>query len=1374
MKRQRKRNGSMPAEGKQRWSLRKLSIGVCSVLLGFTVFMPGAVSADAGVFYTTGDKAIDLETHYTATGIEDSDLRYAATVYDKVDENGNILLTMTKWAVGSTGWGTDKDNEFAGQYMLSFSNDDFYKQIDRVTLGDVSLEKQADGALWKMPITKISRYALIGVVTNHEIKITLKNGQTLESLGLADKEISFSSVWTKQNGKIASESVSSGYILQNNSHIKNEKKTGFTAGRMTQKILFQADSMSIKSIHTFKPNENYLQSDYQWVVYIKEQIPEELLKYIDTNNIEIFNSDLKGVKSNNRQAFKLSIDDTGLVDTSRTPELSIIGNDTRTQLTASRNNTNDIFWGTLGQSRNYTIEYKLKENVTMAEFAKAMNDYIAEKNERVLFDHWMEADYLDTAGSKADGGQPPQQLENSYSNAYLDTNDTDKDGIFDFVEWEIGTDVKMVDTDGDGVPDGKEFVEDNTSPLKASDYLVSVPKTDKKKYDTDTKSIIEGTVPKPLLTDPSNPDRLLRVTNAEAGGVIVKLLKYDETTQTPGNKEYASVKIPYEDLEAGKFSMEIQANTVPEGTKAILVAYSPNGKNAVAGDILEFVTVADAEKYEAKGQDIQAELNSQPKAESAIANKGDLPKNSQYDWKMPVDTSAEGEKTGTVVVTYPDGTKDEVEVKVTVTDSRSDAEKYEAKGQDIQAELNSQPEAESAIANKGDLPKNSQYDWKMPVDTSAEGEKTGTVVVTYPDGSQDEVEVKITVTDSRSDAEKYEAKGQDIKAELNSHPEAESAIANKADLPKNTNYDWKTPIDTSSEGEKTGTVVITYPDGSQDEIEVKVTVTDSRTDAGKYEAEGGILEKPYGEPATEKEVLSKVTTNAPSEKIQSMLVTGTIPGTGQNKPVEVTVTYADGSVDTVIVMVSYGSAADLYEPEGQPIIADKGSQPSASDAIANKDELPPETSYEWENPVDTSVPGTVPGTILVTYPDGSKDTVRVDITVNETATDTEQYEAEGGTLEKPYGESATEEEVLSKVTTNAPAEKIQSILVTGTIPGAGQNKPVEVTVIYADGSVDTVTVMVSYGSAADLYEPEGQPITTDKGNQPSASDAVANKDELPPETSYEWQSPVDTSVPGTVPGTILVTYPDGSKDTVTVEITIKETASSQTDAQKYTPQGQSVTVEMGKDVSAAEAIKNKEELPQDTKYQWENAVDTSKPGKITGTVVVIYPDGSTEKVSTEITVTDTRTDAEKYDPITEPEVIKPGEKPDLTDNITNIKDLPQGTEIKDVTPEGAIDIHTPGEYIGTLEILYPDGSKETVTTKVTVEKSKAVAGKTEYKAPTPKGTDTNGNSGRKTKGIVKTGDEAPTAVYAGLLGSALTLFGMVSAKAKKRKHKTDR
>ena len=83
-----------------------------------------------------------------------------------------------------------------------------------------------------------------------------------------------------------------------------------------------------------------------------------------------------------------------MLNTGEVPELSIIGNDTTTQLSSARDNTNDIFWGTLGQSRNYTISYKLRDDVTLAQFAKEMNDYVEAKNARVLFEHWMEADYL--------------------------------------------------------------------------------------------------------------------------------------------------------------------------------------------------------------------------------------------------------------------------------------------------------------------------------------------------------------------------------------------------------------------------------------------------------------------------------------------------------------------------------------------------------------------------------------------------------------------------------------------------------------------------------------------------------------------------------------------------------------------------------------------------------------------------------------------------------------------------------------------------------------------------------------------------------------------------------------------------------------------
>ncbi|PNZ30162.1 hypothetical protein CD122_00880, partial [Staphylococcus rostri] len=56
------------------------------------------------------------------------------------------------------------------------------------------------------------------------------------------------------------------------------------------------------------------------------------------------------------------------------------------------------------------------------------------------------------------------------------------------------------------------------------------------------------------------------------------------------------------------------------------------------------------------------------------------------------------------------------------------------------------------------------------------------------------------------------------------------------------------------------------------------------------------------------------------------------------------------------------------------------------------------------------------------------------------------------------------------------------------------------------------------------------------------------------------------------------------------------------------------------------------------------------------------------------------------------------------------KGLPEGTTVKDVTPEGSIDTDKPGEYTGKVEVTYPDGSKDTVDVPVTVtEKAKTQA-----------------------------------------------------------------
>ncbi|HAP8066428.1 TPA: YSIRK-type signal peptide-containing protein, partial [Enterococcus faecium] len=102
----------------------------------------------------------------------------------------------------------------------------------------------------------------------------------------------------------------------------------------------------------------------------------------------------------------------------------------------------------------------------------------------------------------------------------------------------------------------------------------------------------------------------------------------------------------------------------------------------------------------------------------------------------------------------------------TKLDDKSDADKYNPEGQKVTTELNKEPDAFEGIKNKEDLPKDTKYTWKEKVDVSAAGNKKGTVVVTYPDGSSDEVEVDVTVTDNRSDADKYEPTVEGEKVEV--------------------------------------------------------------------------------------------------------------------------------------------------------------------------------------------------------------------------------------------------------------------------------------------------------------------------------------------------------------------------------------------------------------------------------------------------------------------------------------------------------------------------------------------------------------------------------------------------------------------------------
>jgi len=533
-----------------------------------------------------------------------------------------------------------------------------------------------------------------------------------------------------------------------------------------------------------------------------------------------------------------------------------------------------------------------------------------------------------------------------------------------------------------------------------------------------------------------------------------------------------------------------------------------------------------------------------PNAEDSVDKTG-LPEGTTVTWKINPDVSTPGSHPTVALVTYPDGTVDEVEVPITVKEQK-DTFNPTAKQPGQTAKHGSNPSAEGSINTDG-LPSGTTYTWVEKPDTNTTpGSKPGKVLITYPDNSTEEVTVTVEVTPQKDD---YNPQPKPQTVDNGTVPNAEDSV-DKTGLPEGTTVTWKTNPDVSTPGAHPTIALVTYPDGTVDEVEVPITVkkqSDTFTPTAK---EPNPTAKHGSDPSAEGSIntdgLPSGTTYTWVEKPD----TNTTPG---SKPGKVLITYPDNSTEEVPVTVEVTPQKDDYNPQPKLQTVDNGTVPNAEDSV-DKTGLPSGTTIAWKTNPEVTTPGEYLTIALVTYPDGTVDEVTVPITVkkqSETFTPTAKQPnqtAKHGS--DPSAEGSINTDSLPSGTTYTWVEKPD----TNTTPGSKQGK---VLITYPDNSTEEVTVTVEVTPQKDDYNPQPKPQTITNGDVPNAKDSIGNVQELPDGTRIEWKDGTvpNTDTPGNISAKITITYPDGTADEVDVTIIAnKQTAKGDPEVQPTLPE----------------------------------------------------------------------------------------------------------------------------------------------------------------------------------------------------------------------------
>ena len=589
-----------------------------------------------------------------------------------------------------------------------------------------------------------------------------------------------------------------------------------------------------------------------------------------------------------------------------------------------------------------------------------------------------------------------------------------------------------------------------------------------------------------------------------------------------------------------------------------------------------------------------------------ITNAGTLPLITETDTVKPlkdttptdtIDTAVEGDYTGKVTVTYKDGSTDEVDVPVIVRDTAAPA-----------APVINQPTAlDKTVSGTG-------------------GEAGATVTVTFPNGETATSSVigadgkwTVDVPDGTTLAKDDELKATQKDGSIagNVSPEATATVQSMADkyaptakdevLERGTGvinltdnlYQTDLPLKAQPdgivatnpagfdinvvktyEGTAGGSLLLTYQDGSEDRVPVKVIVQDTIPPAApkidQITAHDTTVSG-TGEPGT------TVTVTFPQQpgQTEQQTATATVDENGKwtvNVPTDVTLKpddtvtaiANDGTNDSQITTATVQSMAAKYTPAAAREIVELGgtlTDYTFTDNVTVAG-VTVTTDLKDYGDIDVNTSGDhYYATVTVTYPDTSSEDVKVPVTVRDNtrpATPVIDTVTAGDTTI-----TGTGGEPGATLTVTFPDGKTAQVEVTNPDGSWTVNVPEGTTFKKGDtikaaqtdasnNTSDTGTTIVQ--SMADKFSPtpkvESNPVTVEV-NAPAYPTGVytVGKDDLnlpidfPPDaaegTPGVTYAGTDVSITTVTTvnriGTVTITYVDGSQDIVNVPVKVQDT-----------------------------------------------------------------------------------------------------------------------------------------------------------------------------------------------------------------------------------------